>query len=138
MEGLPFSILVVDDDEDDRFIIDEAFKEIGYESEIKKFISGDALLHYLEQIDASLYPSLIVLDNVLTKGDASSLLGILKNNTSYRSIPVIIYSTSISASRKEQLRSMGAYACIEKGALMGDVIEVAKQLKSVAEKKVHD
>jgi CheY-like chemotaxis protein len=39
LNGIPFSILVVDDDEDDRIIIDEAFKEIGYEAEIKKFMA---------------------------------------------------------------------------------------------------
>ena len=63
--GLPFTILVVEDDQDDREIIDDAFKEVGYEAEVKKFKEGQALLRYLEQIDRSGYPSLIVLDNSL-------------------------------------------------------------------------
>ena len=65
MNGIPFSILIVEDDEDDRWIIDQAFIEIGYEAEVKKFINGEALFHYLEKIDNSVYPSLIVLDNTL-------------------------------------------------------------------------
>lgn len=34
-------------------IIDEGFKEVGYEAEVKKFIDGKALLYYLEQIEPS-------------------------------------------------------------------------------------
>ena len=65
MGGLPFKILVVDDDEDDRIILDEAFTEMGYAAEVKKFITGDALFNYLGQIDAALMPSVIVLDYVM-------------------------------------------------------------------------
>jgi hypothetical protein len=56
--GIPFEILLVDHDADDRFFMDEAFKQVGYEAEVKKFITGEHLFRYLEQIDPSLYPSL--------------------------------------------------------------------------------
>ena len=43
--GLPFKILIVEDDQDDRVIIDEAFQEIGYIAEVKKFDHGQALMY---------------------------------------------------------------------------------------------
>ncbi|MFL5808486.1 MAG: response regulator [Flavisolibacter sp.] len=138
MKGLPFPILLVDDDEDDRLIIDEAFKEIGYEAEIKKFIGGKALLHYLAQVDPQLYPSLIVLDNTLPEMEAKELVQILKKNPQAKSIPVVIYTSFISPSKREELLAAGAYACIEKGAVMRDVVEVAKGLKSLAEAHLKD
>jgi CheY-like chemotaxis protein len=101
--GLPFSILVVDDDADDRMIIDEAFQEIGYEAEVKKFIDGKALLYYLEQIEPSLYRSLIVLDNTLPALEAADILSILKENASYKHIPVVIYTTLLTSFKKEKL-----------------------------------
>src|SRR5687768_13764392 len=96
MQAISFPILIVDDDEDDRFIIDQAFKEIGYEPEVKKFISGESLLQYLEKIEESLYPSLIVLDNTLPKLDAIAIVSILKSNKKYKQIPVVVYTTTIS------------------------------------------
>jgi CheY-like chemotaxis protein len=131
-EGLAFSILVVDDDEDNRMMIDEAFMQIGSASDVKKFINGKGLFHYLSQIDASLYPSLIVLDNILPDIDADNILRLLKQNTAYQAIPVVIYTTMLSPSKKQQLLSMGAYACFEKGNSLQEIVEVAKELRRFA------
>jgi len=133
LNGLPFSILVVEDDEDDRIMINEAFGDIGYGNEVKKFTNGKALLQYLEQVDASLYPSLIVLDNTLPELDAIDLLKLLKNNAAYKTIPVVVYTTLLTPSKKEQLLSAGAYSCFEKGSTRQEIIQVAKELKEVAE-----
>jgi response regulator RpfG family c-di-GMP phosphodiesterase len=133
MNSIPYSILMVDDDEDDRIIIDEAFKEIGYEPQVKKFIYGEELLSFLEHLEPSKYPSLIVLDNTLPKLDASDILSILKKNPLYKNISVIIYSTMISPEKEKQLKAMGAHACIEKGTKMSEVLAMAKKLKDMAE-----
>jgi CheY-like chemotaxis protein len=109
---------LVDDDEDDRYFMNEAFKEIGYATEVKKFITGKDLLHYLKQIDQSLYPSLIVLDDQLPGLDAGDILSILKANPMYQHIPVIVYSGIVSPSRKIRLLDHGAYAYIEKVSLI--------------------
>ena len=132
MNGLPFAILLVDDDEDDRIIIDEAFVSIGYESEVKKFIDGEALLRYLEKVEPELYPSLIVLDHTLTKLNAPEILELLKKDERYRHIPVVIYSTVIPPQKKKELMAMGAYACWEKGSLMSDVVGAAEKLRDIA------
>src|SRR5689334_3547857 len=94
-----FKILLVEDDPDDRFIIDEAFIAIGYEAEIKKFIDGDHLFQYLGQIESHQYPALIVLDSVLPRHDAVDILAILKKDPRYSGIRVIVYSTVISPQR---------------------------------------
>jgi CheY-like chemotaxis protein len=135
LNGIPFSILVVDDDEDDRIIIDEAFKEIGYEAEIKKFIDGYSLLRYLKQIDPSVYPSLIVLDNTLDRLAASDILSALKTNPGHSHIPVVFYTGSLSPAKKAELLSKGAFDCLEKGSVMHEIVEVAKKLKAIAESK---
>jgi CheY-like chemotaxis protein len=133
LKDLGFSILVVEDDEEDRIIIDEAFLRIGYGGEVKKFIDAYALLHYLEQIETAAYPGLIVLDNTLPKLKAKDILLQLKSNVRYQKIPVVIYSTIFSPSLKEELISAGAYACFEKGTNMQKVMEIATSLKAMAE-----
>jgi CheY-like chemotaxis protein len=134
--GIPFTILLVDDDPDDRMIIDEAFLEIGYQAEVKKFINGKALLHYLEQVEPGLYPHLIVMDNTLPELDATEILSVLKRTPAYMHIPVVIYTTSLSPTKKEQLLAGGAYACFEKGNNMEQVVQLAKELKFLAESKL--
>ena len=89
-------------------------------------------------MEPKLYPSLIVLDNSLPQMDASQLLTSLKNDSRYTHIPIIVYASSVSPQKKEKLMSMGAYACIEKEALMDNIIAVAKQLRNVAEAQVRD
>ena len=133
--GLPFSILVVDDDEDDRMMIDEAFMEIEFAQEAKKFIDGKSLFHYLEQVEPSLFPSLIVLDNSLPEHDAFDILSRLKEDELFKEIPVVIYTASLSPSKEKQLLSKGAYACFAKGNSMKEIVEVAKKLKSLAQNK---
>lgn len=137
-DGLPFSILIVDDDLDDQQVIDEAFIEIGYGTEVRKLINGKALLHYLEQIDPSLYPSLIVLDNTLPEMDAADLLSILKASPSYKEIPIVVYTTLLTPSKEGQLISKGAYACYEKGRTMKEIVEIAKKFRSLAENNLRE
>jgi CheY-like chemotaxis protein len=132
-DGLPFTILVVDDDPDDRELIDEAFKEIDYEAEVKKFIDGKALINYLQQISPSMYPSLIVLDNSLPGMEVQDVLTLLKEIKQAQNIPVIIYSGTVSTAKKEELLQLGAYKVIEKGVTMQAVADAAKQLKNIAE-----
>jgi CheY-like chemotaxis protein len=132
-KGLPFTILVVDDDEDDRIIIDEAFKEIGYESEVKKFLEGQSLLAYLNKIDSSVYPSLIVLDNSLPGLDVGGLVSNIKNDERFKTIPVIVYSGTVSQAKKQELQKYGVDAVIEKGTTMQDVVNVAQKFKNIAE-----
>jgi len=131
--GLPFTILVVEDDEEDRDIIDEAFKQIGYEAEVKKFIDGYSLFRYLEQLEPSVYPSLIVLDNSLPRLNVEDILRRIKEDDRFKNLPVVIYSGSVSESKKDRLMQMGAYNIIQKEGSMQAIVEIAQQLKRIAE-----
>jgi response regulator RpfG family c-di-GMP phosphodiesterase len=124
---------MVDDDEDDRIIIDEAFMQIGYGAEIKKFISSDALFKYLDQLEPNLYPSLIVIDRHVRHWEPTDVLKKLKQHPAYGKIPVVIYSSTLSSSEKAEFEKLGVKACIEKGALMSEVTDIARHLKEMAE-----
>jgi CheY-like chemotaxis protein len=130
--GLRFSIVMAEDDEDDRIFMDEAFNAIGYGAEIKKFINGEALLKYLQQVDASLYPSLIILDNTLPTLRAIDVLSMLKQKQETRDIPIVIYSGSISPGKKQQLLQMGAHSCVEKKFTMDELIALVKEFREIA------
>ncbi|OLY94269.1 Response regulator receiver domain-containing protein [Cnuella takakiae] len=133
--GLPFTILLVDDDEDDRSFIDSAFLEVGFAEEVKKFINGKMLLHYLEQTEEELLPKLIVLDNTLPELDATDILHVLKSSSRYKHIPVIIFSSWITPLKRSQLISAGAYECIKKGDSFHELVSFALKLKNFSLKQ---
>ncbi len=131
--GLPFSILIVEDDADDRMFINEAFVEIGWGAEVKKFIDGPSLLHYLGDLGPELYPHLIVLDNGLPGMDAREILSQLKKSSAWQQIPVVIYTSLVTSAKREELMGAGALACIEKGRTMEELRQVARDLRRMAE-----
>jgi CheY-like chemotaxis protein len=133
--GINFSILLVDDDAEDRQIIDEAFVEIDNACDIKKFVSGTDLLSYLENVGPELFPSLIVIDYNMPGLSATELLGILKQNEAYKDIPVIIYSSHTTASKQAELQALGAYDFVEKGDTMKAIIEMAKRFTAISKEK---
>jgi CheY-like chemotaxis protein len=130
--GLPFSILVVDDDADDRMFINEAFLDIGSGADVKKFAEGSALLRYLEALGPELYPRLIVLDNTLPGMSAAELIGVLKTTAAYERIPVVVHSTLVTERKREELMRAGAIACLEKGKTVEEMRQVARMLRDLA------
>ena len=57
------SILLAEDDADDRYIMHLAFTELNYTEQVKVFNSGEEIFRYLQNLPhESLYPALLVLD----------------------------------------------------------------------------
>lgn len=131
--GLPFSLLLVDDDEDDRIFMDDAFLRLGYDAEVKKFKDAPGFFHYLESIDDSLLPSLFVLDNRIAEVEAQSIIQKLQAEGRFRHIPIVVCSSMLSPSQKEKLLAIGVFACFEKGNNLEETLQLARQLKQIAE-----
>lgn len=128
-----FRILAVEDDVDDRMLLDEAFMAIHYEAEIKKMQDGDSLFDYLNKVEPALYPSLIILDNTLPKTSSLELLQQLKGNDAFAAIPVVIYTTLVSPEVKQKLLAAGALDCLQKKLAMREMVEDAKWFRDIAE-----
>src|SRR5215204_6242386 len=89
------TILLVDDDPDDLFILCDAFKTLDASCEVIEAYDGDAALQLLEELsERKVVPDLIVLDINMPILDGRELLKILKAKESYKEIPVVVYSTS--------------------------------------------
>ena len=127
------SILLVEDDADDRYIMHLAFTELNYAEQVKVFNSGEDILRYLQNLPhASLYPSLIVLDYNMPGMNGGEVLMRLKTDDNFQDIPVAMYSTGMR-SLESKLRNMGAAYCFEKGLAITDVVTLALQLKRIVE-----
>ena len=112
----PF-IIVVDDDDEDRYLLNCSFTEIGLDDNVKFF--GDALqfIKYTELISSlNVKPSLIILDYKMPYMNGKAVVNYLKSKPETESIPVAILSGStLTDDIKAKLHELGVSACFEKG-----------------------
>ena len=102
-------ILLVDDDVDDRYLITRAFKDTLLPDKLQLANNGEDALEYLDgvQSDAEL-PGLIVLDLNMPVLDGMATLRLLKSSPRYKSIPVVIFTTSRNPEEKRKCLELGA------------------------------
>lgn len=103
-----FKILVVDDDPEDHFIMQEYFSEAGLGDTVIFRENGEEALSYLAGLPPNGLPALIVLDLNMPVLNGLQTLTMLKEQSHLRHIQVVIYSTSNNDHERQQ--------CLEQGA----------------------
>lgn len=95
------TILVADDDEEDRMFFRDAFEENNLTHHDLRFVEdGQELMNYLLQVEqysaqvSSPRPGIIVLDLNMPRKDGRESLSEIKAHPVLRSIPVIVMTTS--------------------------------------------
>jgi CheY-like chemotaxis protein len=122
-------ILIADDDQEDRFLLDMAFKEIGSEEYICMVENGVQVISYLNAIPEDNHlPALIVLDLNMPVLSGIDTLMQLKSNHRFKNIPVIIHSTSMYEVEKDRCLKIGAVDFIKKPVSFDQMISTARFL----------
>jgi CheY-like chemotaxis protein len=99
--GNPVTILLADDDEEDRALTKDALQDSRLANEMRFVVDGQDLLDYLRRqgryadpsVDAP-RPGIILLDLNMPKKDGREALEEIKADPSLRRIPVVILTTS--------------------------------------------
>lgn len=133
MTNNSYRILIADDDSDDRYIMHQSFKEIGWNDQIKLFESGMQLISYLDSLTGSGYPSLIVLDFNMPGMNAAEIMHHLKRHDKYKEIAVAVYSIDMSDLLRQRLLSLGVNSCYKKFSRQADAVELAQSFKQLSE-----
>ena len=102
------SILVVDDDREDHFILQEYFSDADLSHCLQFSANGKAAIDLLEGLPNDSLPEVIVLDLNMPILNGTQTLLQLKRSPRYKAIPIIIYSTSENESDKRKCLSYGA------------------------------
>ncbi|GLY96685.1 response regulator [Actinoplanes sp. NBRC 103695] len=93
-------ILVVDDDDADALMIEEALDAAGRNTTVARVADGREALDYLHRegpyVDA-LRPDLILLDLNMPRMDGRETLAAIKSDEELKAIPVVILTTSGAA-----------------------------------------
>lgn len=98
--GKNITVLVADDDPDDRLLTKDAWVDCQIESELRFVHDGEELLDYLRHRgkyadpDTAPRPGLILLDLNMPRMDGREALAALKADPDLRLIPVVVLTTS--------------------------------------------
>ncbi len=120
------ALWVVDDDLDDQFLLEVAFKNFEPPIHIKQLYDGEDLLPSLEQ--AATLPRLILLDLNMVRKSGFETLAELRGMAKYRHLPVIILTTSSAESDRVQSHRLGADGFLTKPLSNQDTVAMLKLL----------
>jgi CheY-like chemotaxis protein len=129
MKGAAVEILVVDDNEDDLIMIEEAFAEAQLINVIRTVRGGEEALAYLRRegrYQAMPRPGLILLDINMPRKNGFEVLAALKADASLCSLPVIMLTTSDRDEDVIRSYSTGACSYIRKPVDLHRFTEVVK------------
>jgi CheY-like chemotaxis protein len=132
----PFSLYIVDDDEDDLLFIHNAFREIGLDNVCKGFLNGHEFLQHMRLLSPAEIPDVIVLDFEMPRMNGKELLKQIRTIPIASGIPVIFYSDKITPELEQELLAQGAYCCIKKGVTSRDQVKFAKTITELLNKRL--
>lgn len=128
------TILMADDDEDDRLLASEALSESRLANALHFVRDGEELMDYLYRRGQyvlesdSPRPGLILLDLNMPKKDGREALKEIKADSNLRQIPVVVLTTSMAEEDIYRTYDLGANSFIAKPVTFDSLVEVIKTI----------
>jgi CheY-like chemotaxis protein len=127
--GRPITILMADDDEDDRELARDALERAGAGARMECVVDGQDLIDYVRHDGAYAdgdrpRPSIILLDLNMPRKDGREALAELKADASLRRIPVIVLTTSKDEVDVDRAYELGASSYITKPVTHAQLTQV--------------
>ena len=130
----PITILVADDDADDRLMIRDALKENRLANDLRFVEDGEELMSYLGRngkfanTESSPRPGLILLDLNMPKKDGREALREIKSNPELRGIPVVVLTTSKAEEDIYRTYNLGVNSFITKPVTFDALVAIVRDL----------
>jgi CheY-like chemotaxis protein len=131
--GRPVTILLADDDEEDRELTRDALQDAKLANEMRFVVDGQDLLDYLKREGAYADPSvdaprpgIILLDLNMPKKDGREALAEIKADGNLRRIPVVVLTTSKDEEDVFRTYDLGVNSFITKPVTFAGLVEVMR------------
>ena len=130
--GKAITILLADDDEDDRLMTRDALRDARLHNDLRFCFDGVDLLDYLHRRGrhagdgAAPRPGLILLDLNMPRMDGREALAEIKKDPELRSIPVVVLTTSKAEEDIVRSYDLGVNSFITKPVTFMGLVEVMK------------
>ena len=128
------TILVAEDDEDDRFLMQEALEENRLANDLHFVEDGEELMDYLLHRNAytdpvsAPRPSLLLLDLNMPRKDGREALQEIKANAELRQIPIVVLTTSKAEEDILRTYDLGVSSFIAKPVVFESMVQIMKML----------
>lgn len=132
--GKPITILMADDDPDDRMMTQEAFEESRLANDLRFVENGVELMDYLHrrgkyaEPGSSPRPGLILLDLNMPKKDGREALQEIKADPKLRNIRIVIMTTSKAEEDILRTYDLGASSYVTKPVTFSALVDVIQTL----------
>jgi CheY-like chemotaxis protein len=124
-------VLSVEDDDTESYIIKIAVEECGVPVDLHRAADGEQALRFLHRThghEAAARPDLILLDMTLPKKDGLEVLSEIRRTESLRSIPVVIFTSSLRETERKKAIAFGADDCITKPRTLKGLTDAIRSL----------
>jgi two-component system response regulator len=127
-------ILIAEDDADDRFLLQTAFVENGFEDRLQFVENGVEVMEHLHALKTGGEPSaqlprFILLDLNMPKKDGREVLKEIKQNPEWKKIPVVIFSTTSNEQEMLRCYELGANSYVTKPNSFEHLLEIVATLR---------
>lgn len=133
--GKPITILIADDDADDRMMIRDALQESRLANDLHEVEDGEQLLDYLyhrgdfTEMEPNPRPGLILLDLNMPRKDGRTALAEIKSDPRLRQIPVVVLTTSKAEEDIYRTYDLGVSSFITKPVSFEGLVDTMKALR---------
>ncbi len=130
--GSAITILLADDDEDDRLMTRDALRDARLHNDLRTVVDGVELMEYLRREGRfadereSPRPGMILLDLNMPRMDGREALAAIKADPELRSIPVVVLTTSKAEEDVVRTYDLGVNSFITKPVTFLGLVEVMK------------
>ncbi len=130
------SILLADDDEDDRLLAIEALREAKLANDIATVADGEELMDYLHHRGkysdpaSSPRPGLILLDLNMPRKDGREALDEIRADADLRRIPIVVLTTSEAEEDILRTYELGVNSFITKPVSFEGLVQIMRTLRS--------
>jgi len=127
-------ILVADDDEDDRMLVADAFREAGILNPLRFVRDGEELMSYLRRraepvsMPSGTRPGLLLLDLNMPRKDGREALREIKGDPRLSSIPVVVLTTSDTQEDVDLIYALGGNSFVSKPVTFDGLVKSLKIL----------
>jgi len=134
MQFKPITILLAEDDPDDRMLARDAFAESRIRNNLEMVEDGEELMDYLKHEgkysgeNARPRPSLILLDLNMPRKDGREALKEIKSSPELRNIPVVVLTTSKADEDIFRTYDLGVNSFIIKPVTFDGMVDVVRML----------
>ena len=132
---IPITILICDDDEDDRMLTQQALEDAHISNALRFVEDGEQLLDYLYQrgpfageTGAAPRPGLILLDLNMPTMDGREALRLIKQDPTLLDIPVVVLTTSSLEEDVIKSYRLGVNSFITKPVTFSGLVEAMNVL----------